>query len=109
MKFTRKGWGRIFVDKVANIAVVENEINAMSEFEHEYLPDDFIAPFSDYPKLAYTYKFDDLDYLILTARLWKKGIHIFCVDNGMEEHITDPWGNRWSDLEVPINANPIER
>ena len=89
MTFTRKGYGRIYVDKTENIDAVKNKIKELDEFEYEYLPSDLIAPFSEYPKIVYTYKFDSLDINKLTAILWKEGIHIFCLDNGHDDCIED--------------------
>lgn len=85
--FTRKGYGRIYVDKPENIKNVKQIIKEMDEFEYEYLPDSLIAPFSDYPNLCYTYKFDSIDLNLLTANCWKKGIYIFCLENGNSEYL----------------------
>ena len=86
--FTRKGYGRIYVSGgMENITAVEDEIKEMDEFEFEYLPEDYVALFDEYPNLKYAHKFDDLDINELTARCWKKGIHIFCLDNGHDEYV----------------------
>ena len=87
--FTRKGYGRIYVDDPEHVQIVKDEIKAMDEFEFEYLPSDFITTFDHYPELAYTHKFDALDYEALTARLWKRGIKIFCVSNGRSDWMDD--------------------
>lgn len=88
-QFTRKGFGRIYVDDAANIVLVKEKIKELDEFEYNYLPDDFIVPFSEYPKLKYTGKFDALNYDKLTAECWKQGIYIFCLDNGGMDWIQD--------------------
>lgn len=85
--FTRKGFGRIFVDKPENIETVKQIIHGIDEFEYDYMPDDFIAVFEEYPKLVYTHKFDELDINKLTAMCFKRGIYIFCCDNGFDEFI----------------------
>ena len=86
--FSYKGYGRIFVDKKENIETVKNEIKQMSEFEFDYLPENFIAPLSEYPKLSYTHKFDALNLDELTLRMIEKGIGILCIDNGSTEYMT---------------------
>ena len=85
--FTRKGYGRIYVRKQNEISIVKEEIKKIDEFEFEYLPDYFITTFSNYPYLKYTHKFDDIDINKLTAKCWKKGVFIFCLDNGNDEFI----------------------
>lgn len=89
MNFTRKGYGRIYVVNKEDIPKVDSIIKQMDEFEHEYLPDEFIAPFSEYPNLCYTCKFDSLDTNALTAICLKQGISIFCCDNGCNEYMKD--------------------
>jgi hypothetical protein len=85
-KFTRKGYGRIYVDKKENIEKVKEEIKTMDSFEYEYLPEEMITTIEEYPSVCYTHKFDSLDLDKLTYNLWLKGIHIFCVDNGFNEY-----------------------
>jgi DNA polymerase elongation subunit (family B) len=89
VQFTRKGYGRIYVDDPEHIRLVMEEIRAMDEDEFSYLPSEFITTFDQYPMLTYTHKFDELDFAALTARLWKRGIKIFCVDNGRQEYMLD--------------------
>ena len=83
--FTRKGYGRIYVADPTKIEAVKAIIKAMDEFEYDYLPKDFVAPFTEYPQLVYTGKFDDLDLHELTARCFAQGIYIWCCDNGHDE------------------------
>ena len=87
MNFTKKGFGRIFVNDVRDIERVKEIIQEIDEFEYGYLPSNFIAPFSKYPNLEYVHKFNDININELTARCWKEDIFIFCVDNGMREFI----------------------
>ena len=87
LKFSHKGWGRIYVSDELKIARVKQIIREMDNFECEYLPKDMIAPFSEYPIICYTHKFDALNLDTLTARCWKEGIYIFCVDNGKNEYL----------------------
>ena len=83
---TRKGYGRIYVENEGDIPRVREIIKEMDEFEYEYLPDDLIAPFGEYPNVAYTHKFDDLDVDVLTATCWERGIRIWVFDAGHEEY-----------------------
>lgn len=87
--FTRKGYGRIYCLNAADAEKVATIIKELDEFEYEYLPKDLIAPFSEYPKLKYTHKFDALDLNMLTAVCWQRSIVIWCCDNGNEEYMTD--------------------
>lgn len=87
--FTRKGYGRIYVDKSENIEALKQIIKEMDEFEFHYMPKDFIAPFSEYPNIIYTHKFDALDINKLTAKCWKAGIYLFCLDNWQSEYILE--------------------
>ena len=81
--FTRRGFGRIYVLDPDNIQAVKDEIMAMDEEEfNNYLPNDLIAPFSEYPRLVYTHKFDAICLNRLAARLWSRGVYVFCLDNG---------------------------
>ncbi len=98
MNFTRKGYGRIYVVNKDDIAKVDSIIQQMDAFEYEYLPDDFIAPFSEYPGLCYTHKFDGLDTNALTAICLKQGISIFCCDNGYNEYMKDGAAERFGSV-----------
>lgn len=84
--FTRKGYGRIYVETIEDIARVKAVIKEMDEFEYEYMPDDLIAPFSEYPKVVYTAKFCDLDTSTLTALCWSIGVKVWCYDSGSNEY-----------------------
>lgn len=86
---TRKGYARIYVDKDENVEPVKSIIHELDEFERGYLPENLIAPFSHYPTLVYTHKFDGLCMNRLTAVCWSKGIHIWVCDNGHEEFMDD--------------------
>lgn len=61
---------------------MEEIIKELDEFEFNYLPTGMVAPFSAYPKLVYTHKFDGLCMNKLTATCWNRGIHIWVCDNG---------------------------
>lgn len=106
MGFTTKGYGRIYVDRPENVQVVHDEIRAMDAFEYDYLPTDFVAPFSEYPKLKYTHKFDALDLDNLTARLWFKGIHIFCLDNGFSGFVRNPANQSLENDAAVVESQP---
>ena len=78
--FTRKSYGVIYVYDKDRIPEVIEIIKGMDYYEWEYMPDGFIKPFSDYPEVKYTHKFDSLNIDALTAICWSKGIHIWAFD-----------------------------
>jgi hypothetical protein len=84
--FTKRGFGRIYVADAQDIDRVSAIIKQMDAFEHGYLPQGFIAPFSEYPKTLYAHKFSDLDLNDLTAACFKQNIFIFCFDSGFTEY-----------------------
>lgn len=61
MNFTRKGYGRIYVENECDVSKVRGIIKELDEFEYSYLPNKYVVPFSEYPNLSYTYKFDDME------------------------------------------------
>ena len=79
------------IDKVRAI------IKELDEFEYDYLPDNYIAHFSEFPGVEYTGKFDDLSIDELTAICWERGIHIWVFDAG---HSDSPWINMKYNKEV---------
>ena len=81
-----KSFARIFVDTAYNIPAVHDIIRGIDKFEYDYLPEDLIAPYSEYPTTVYTGKFDDMDMNILTARCWNVGIRIWVYEQ-CDEHI----------------------
>jgi len=87
MTFTRKGYGRIFVEKKEHIKIVKDEIKEMDECEYQYMPNDIIAVFDENNiKMEYTHKFDALNLEELQIRLWLKGIYIIYIDNCHNEY-----------------------
>jgi len=84
---TRKGYGRIYVTKPEDVEKVAAIVKELDEFEHGYLPANLIAPFSEFPRLTYTHKFDGLCMNRLTSACWTKGIYIWVCDNGTIEHM----------------------
>jgi hypothetical protein len=68
--FTRKGYGRIYVENADQIDQVMDIIKEIDEFEFDYLPIGFITTFSEYPSVIYNQKFDALDVNDLTAICW---------------------------------------
>jgi hypothetical protein len=84
---TRKGYARIYTETPEDVEKVKAIIKEIDEFEYDYLPDGLIAPFSEYPSLCYTSKFDGLDMNTLTAVCWKHGIKIFVCDNGHNDYM----------------------
>ena len=82
---SRKDYAAIYVNNLIDIQKVRDIIQEMDEFEFEYLPDELIKPFSEYPSVSYTYKFYDLDMDALTAICWSRGIFIW-VFNAKEQY-----------------------
>lgn len=77
---SRKSYGAIYVNNIEDIEKVKNIIKEISEFEFEYLPNELIKPFSEYPNVSFTHKFCDLDIDDLTAICWSRGIFIWVFD-----------------------------
>jgi predicted peroxiredoxin len=86
---SKKGYARIYVGNADDIDRVKQIIKEIDSSEFGYLPDKLIAPFSEYPKLCYTHKFDAIDMNTLTAECWKRGVKIWVCDNGYRESIDD--------------------
>ena len=83
--FTRKGYGRIYVQKSSDCEKVEEIIKELNEFEYEYLPKRMFAHIDHFPEVVYTGKFDELDLDLITIVCAKRGINIFCFDARMDE------------------------
>lgn len=80
MRFPRKDYGRILVQKEEDIDKVKDIIKEMNEFEYEYLPDNFIGVFEkDNIETVYTHKFDDLDLVELQIRCWEQNTPIMII------------------------------
>lgn len=77
---SKKSYGAIYVKEASDIEKVSEIIKEMDSFEHSYLPPSLIKPFSEYPNVEYTHKFDSLDTDALTAICWSKGIMIWVFD-----------------------------
>ena len=84
----RKGYARIYVENPDDVEKVKAIIKELDEFEYGYLPEKLVAPFSEYPALEYTHKFDSLCMNKLTAICWHRGIKIWACDNGNNEWMT---------------------
>ena len=76
--FSRKSYGRIFVEKEEDIIEVHNIIKGMDEYEFEnYMPKDIVCVFDKDAVLTYTHKFTDIDLNDLMYRCWLNGIKCF--------------------------------
>lgn len=104
--FTRKGYGRIYVEDHYRIKNVEEIIKVMDEDEHRYLPKDLVAPLSTYPEVVYTGKFDELDLDALALICFKYGIHIWCYDSGRNEYPED-LNEKYKNVFTAIKTNDI--
>lgn len=85
-----KGYARIYVDKPEDVPRVEEIIKELDAYEHEYMPKGIVAPFSEYPRLVYTHKFDALDMNHLTALCWLRGIKVWVCDNRSQDWLENP-------------------
>lgn len=90
MKFSRKGYGRIFVEKESDVSKVEDIIKELDDYEFEYY-----YPTGDYMggknerlvtvfskenyKSIYVGKFDDMDMSKVLKKAWEQGICCFAV------------------------------
>lgn len=83
--FQRKTYGRIFVQKQEDVAEVEQTIREVDEFEFGYMPKNLIVVYDPIGPnlLTYLHKFE-MSKIALTQACLKKGIWIWCVDNGTE-------------------------
>ena len=89
MKFSRKGYGRIFVEKESDVQKVEDIIKELDEFEFEYYPTGnymggnnkrLVTVFSEENyKSIYVGKFDDMDMSKVLKKAWEQGVHCFVV------------------------------
>ena len=90
MKFSRKGYGRIFVEKEEDIEKVENIIKEIdeTEFKYYYPTGNYFG--GDNKRLVTVYskenyesiyvgKFDDMDVSQVLNKAWEQGIHCFAV------------------------------
>lgn len=90
MKFSHKGYGRIFVEKESDVQKIEDIIKEIDEYEFGYYPtgDHYGADrgkrlatvFSEenYHSI-YVHKFDDMDMGKLMKKAWEQGVHCFVV------------------------------
>ena len=85
---TRKGYGRLYCENPEHIPVIKEVMRQLSLFEFDYMPDGFIAPFSEYPDLVYLGKFDEMDMNAVVAQCWRLGARVWYCDNGHEEYMT---------------------
>ena len=98
---TRKGYGRIYVEDPEMVERVADIVKELDAFEYEYLPKDLIAPWTEYPAVSYTHKFDGLCMNKLTARCWQEGIKIWVCDNGHGEFIAESSLSNATEQERP--------
>jgi len=76
---SNKTYGRIFVRTEADVAKVVEMIKTISEFEHSYMPKDFVAVMPEdvnEAKLVYGHKFEIRTDLLQLA-CWRAGIEIW--------------------------------
>ena len=76
-RFSRKGYGRIVVEKETDIEKIKIIIKNIDEYEYSYLPEDLICIHSEKIELRYTHKFSDLDLNELIIKCWDSGIKCY--------------------------------
>ena len=80
MQYSRKGYGRFFVEKEEDIEKIKQIIQELDEYEFEYLPENLITVFDpENYESVYTHKFCDLDMGRVLKVAWERGIHCFAV------------------------------
>ena len=81
MKFNRKGYGRIFVEKEEDIPKLKQIMSELNEEEMKYyFCDDIITVYRpENYKAVYTHKFDDMDFTEVLNKAWEAGIKCFVV------------------------------
>ena len=80
MQFSRKGYGRIFVEHEEDVDKIKEIIKEIDDYEYNYLPDGLITVFSsDSYESAYVHKFCDMDMGKVLKAAWEKVIHCFVV------------------------------
>ena len=97
MKFERKGYGRIFVEREEDVAALENIMQEIDseEFEWYYPTGEYMG--GDNKRLVTTFseknfhsiyvgKFDDMDMAQVLKKAWDKGIHCFAVFGKCNEY-----------------------
>lgn len=92
MKFTRKWYGRFFVEKEEDIEKVKQIMREIDEYEfkHYYPSGDFHGGGSNHELITvfkeenlhavYVEKFDDMDMSKVLIECWKRGIKCFVID-----------------------------
>lgn len=89
MHFSRKGYGRIFVENESDVQKVEDIIRELDSYEFSYYPtgdylggknERLVTVFSEKNyKSIYVGKFDDMDIGKVLKKAWEQGIHCFAV------------------------------
>jgi len=74
MRFTRKGYGRIYTDSEESIAKIREIIKEMDKDEYKELPHDLIAVYDGFDIPVYNGKFYDLDLSELMERCTQRAI-----------------------------------
>lgn len=79
MSFDRKGYSRIYVEKLEDIEKTKQLMLKINEDEvNNYMPEDLITVWNGEIELVYNGKFE-MDRDKLTVAMWKAGIKGFCL------------------------------
>ena len=96
---THKGYSRLYALSYVDQAGVARVIKELDDYEYGYMPEDWIAHVSEYPKVVYTGKFSDLDMNLLTIACWRQGMPVWVFDAGHIEWPSDAL-KAWEDTHV---------
>lgn len=82
--FQRKTYGRIFVQKEEDVAVVLDVLKEVDEYEFShYAPKDLVGVYGDHKTLVYLHKFE-MDKNAIFQACAARGVWVWCVDGGRE-------------------------
>ena len=84
--FQRKTYGRIFVKRPEDVAIVDKTIEEVDPFEAGYAPGALVSVYAPGNGVIYLHKFE-IDKVALIRACLAKGVWIWCVD-GCEEFDT---------------------
>ncbi len=79
VRLSRKTYGRIYVSKPEDVAVVEATVREVDEFEFDYMPKGLIAVYGTDDELVYLHKFE-IDANALAKACMDKNVWIWVVD-----------------------------
>ena len=79
MKFERKRYWAIYVDKKENINRVKEIIKLVDKYEYNYMPKDLLKTMDEFWSVSYVHKFTDVDMDVVSKICFDEGIFILCI------------------------------